>query len=662
MASPGYCRGVKSLGPAGLVAGLALVIGCSPRFPPPGRSADLSGGFVVEHRYDRNALVASAVAGRFVVALTEAGSVLRFDRKTMALDGEHWPARRAVALSRADEQGMVLVGFSSGHLARLDPARLALTPVGQVPGQPAFIVRDPGSARIVVVFGKPIAGPYGWARRGLHQYRARALDRAWETPIEQPSTLLVDRRRRLWLGSDHGEWGGGIQLLELSTGRITEVPWGGSGVYGFTERPDGDVWGFGGTSHMGASSGYVARVRPGQKPHVLYSRELMFGLSEENPTARALVGKQPVGPISHIVAPGAGDRLLVVSEDEVFETDVRMKGWKRLAAPALDVPGGRPDAVGSYPGIRSTTLTDGKLLLTTVRDGLTTLDPTTGELRSHRLAGQLAMRPESLPLPVSGKRAQTQPLELQLDGRPVGVSDALAIDPDHVLIATGSALVSYEVSAGRVSPLRVAGLDGEAHRLARDGAGRIRIAGRGLWLLDGSRAIPVRTAVPAVVDTEVRTLVARDDRLYLALEERGTAGAGCGRAGGRGAGRAVAPGRSGPRPRAPRGEAGRSGGVRRSPLPGGLAREPELGRALRRGPGQAARGPGLSAPPGGAGRRWIGASLVDPLHRRRRPGRVRRGGGAPQRGAVGARRGQVAARATGRARATDQADTRGREP
>jgi len=649
------------------------------------------GGFVVEHRYDRNALVASAVAGRYVVALTEAGSVLRFDRQTMAADGEHWPARRAVALSTADEQGTVLVGFSSGHLARFDPARLAQTPVGQVPGQPVFIVRDPGSARVVVLFGKPIAGPYGWARRGLHQYRARALDGAWETPIEEPSTLLVDRRRRLWLGSDHGEFGGGIQLLALSTGRITEIPWGGSGVYGFTERPDGDVWGFGGTSHMGLSSGYIGRVLPGQKPQVLYGRELMFGMSEGNPAATALVGKEPVGPISHIVT-GVGDRLLVVSEDEVFETDVRMKGWKRLAAPSLDVPGGRPDAVGNYPGIRSITLADGKLLLTTIRDGLATLDPMTGEVRSHRLAGQLAVRPESLvvtmagtvvsgdeagpavanadasapvtagfrlpparkrnderdtrykmgwgpprylPLPggdvlviakwepmlprgmsilrvkpdvlvigvlrngqltqiaaeetalepsdvftmgeeiwacrgglyvlrdgawqrradakgldnvitvpwrrgnsalllhsrdrglglarltLDGTRARLEPLEFQLDGRPVGVSDALAIDADRVLIATGSALASYQVSAGRVSAVPLTGLDGEAHRLARDGAGRIWIAGRGLWLLDGSRAIDARAAVPAVVDTEVSTLVARGDRLYLALSERG---------------------------------------------------------------------------------------------------------------------------------------------
>jgi hypothetical protein len=124
-------------------------------------------------------------------------------------------------------------------------------------------------------------------------------------------------------------------------------------------------------------------------------------------------------------------------------------------------------------------------------------------------------------LTVDRTRAQSEPLELRLDGRPVGVSDALAIDRDRVLIATGSALVSYEVSTGRISSVPVTGLDDEAHRLARDGAGRIWIAGRGLWLLDGSRAIDVRAAAPAVVDTEVRTLVARGDRLHLALSERG---------------------------------------------------------------------------------------------------------------------------------------------
>lgn len=680
-------------GHARIVAVLTLVHACAPAVPP--RVTSPTG--MVKHHYDRNALVASEVAGRFVIALTEAGSLLRFDRKTLTLEGEHAPARPAVALSAADDQGAVLVGFSGGRIARLQPATFALTPMGEVPGQPVFIVRDPAGSRVVVVFGKPIAGPYGWARRGLHDHRARALDGAWETRVAGPTTFLVDRRRRLWLGRDQGEWGGGIELIDFESGRLVEIPWGTSGVYGLIERPNHEIWGFGGMSHLGISDGYVARVQPGRPPRVLFDQRLSFGLRpQETQKAQALVGKRPVGPISHLVAPGAGDRLLLVSKDEVFATDVRFSAWKHLAAFSLDVPPGRPDAVGSYPGLRSWSMVDGDLLLTTVRDGLATLDPDTGKVSSHRLAGQMVVRPETvvpthagpvvsgvddgptlwnanaaspptpafrpppprvptdandarwtlgwgpprhLPLPngdtlvlakwgpipprgvgISSRRsdvlvvgvarkghlseftrevtelhpsdvfllreeiwaccdglwtlregrwqrradaseihrvdafvtghgdralvlvsvdggralarltvgpgstARLQRLEVSLDGRPVAVSDALAIDADRVLIATGSGLAVYDVVSGRVSRVALAGLDGEVHRLVRDGSGRIWIGGRGLWLLDGLvRAIAVRAAVPAVIDTDVDGLVARGDRLYLALGDRGLA-------------------------------------------------------------------------------------------------------------------------------------------
>jgi hypothetical protein len=498
------------------LAAIALVaLSCATARPAPAPPLNVP----VDQRYDRNALVTSVVAGPFVVALTAAGSLLRFERHTLALTGERWPARRAVALAAADDRGAVLVGLSSGHIMRLDPATLDMAPVGEVPGVPVFINRDPGSPRVVVVFGKPVAAPWGWSRRSLRDLRARSLDGAWEVPVDAPTTTLVDRQRRLWLGGDHGEWGGGIEVLDLPSGRLAEVPWeDGGGVYGFLERPDGEIWAFGGTAHMLMANGHVASVAPGRPSHVLYHHELMWGLTyEAQQKQQKLIGNRPLGPISHVMTVEGG-QLLVVAGEHVFESDARFGRWKHVSRLEIGVPAGRPDAVANYPGVRSWAIVDGQLLLTTVRDGLVTLSPRVGALRAHRLDDQ----PSSPDVAICRERESSTPTYVEVGDRRVAASDVLPMERGQLLLALGSTVLKYDAATGRGSPLQIPGLDGEVHRLVRDERGRIWLAGRGLWLLDGfARAIDLRAAVPAAMDTDVCSLKSTGHRLSLESLDRG---------------------------------------------------------------------------------------------------------------------------------------------
>jgi hypothetical protein len=289
------------------------------------------------------------------------------------------------------------------------------------------------------------------------------------------------------------------------------------------ERPDGQIWGFGGTSHMGIANGHVARVEPGRPSRVLYDQKVMFGLGSTQEAAQKqaqLLERRPIGPISHLIGL-EGEGVLMTSGSYVFETDARLSKWRRLARLELETPAGRPDAVGSYPGVRSWARVGGRFLLTTARDGLARFDATTGTVRSYRLEGQ----PRSTDVSKCGFEGRhPQWTSVELDRRQVAVSDTLSIDTGHWLLALGSALVKYDVASGRGSRLEPAGLDGEVHRLARDEKGRIWLAGRGLWLLDGfARAVNVLGAVPAAVDTDVCGLGARGSRLSLTFSDRGAA-------------------------------------------------------------------------------------------------------------------------------------------
>jgi len=84
-----------------------------------------------------------------------------------------------------------------------------------------------------------------------------------------PTAFMLDDSGRLWMGADKGEWGGQYSYMELRTGNIHSFDTG-SGVLGFLKARDGRVLAYGGMSHMGMESGFIADV---SKKSALYLRE-----------------------------------------------------------------------------------------------------------------------------------------------------------------------------------------------------------------------------------------------------------------------------------------------------------------------------------------------------------------------------------------------------
>jgi hypothetical protein len=370
---------VAASGAACAARPLARVPGAAaPRAIAPGAPAPFS------YHFDRNALAASVrTAGGELLALTDTGDLLLFDDQTLALRGERVPRVPVVCLGPAGAAG-VTVGLEDGRVVVVELPSLGMKPAGAVDGTPAWIGRAPSGA-LLVAHGLVPEKPLGWRAAGVQSLLLEELGtgRTLRLPFVGQA-FLAGRDGRLWIGADSGEWCGRLAVVDLKSWSVRELDIGGArgahpqGVYGFTETPDGHVWAYGGTVHMGARGSFIMAVD--QEPP---ARLLELGF------ARAARPDRPSLPITHVVPVGDG-RMLVFAYDQLFETDAQLASWRRLPKLAARYRSGRPDAIGNGPAVKSVHLLGAsprRLAIATARDGWVELRDEA--FTAHALAGQL---------------------------------------------------------------------------------------------------------------------------------------------------------------------------------------------------------------------------------------------------------------------------------
>jgi hypothetical protein len=382
-----------------VLCGLALTAVVRADEPPgaPTGEVRLGSGRVVDYtiHFDRNSLRDSLRIEDGLIAVTSSGTLLRFELPAVRLVRERIDAEEVTCLGRG-EGTAVLAGLSDGRVCRVDPVNLELTDMIKLPAAPRWIgwAQAEGNRPAGLVVATRLTKPLD--RDGRH----------WDVPYsvlhdlatsktfaleDEATTFLVDRAGRVWLGADKGEWGGRITRVDLVNGTIASIKpppsrepgleafW--EGVYGFIELRDGQIWAFGGTSHMGLNRGYITRIdRAEPRPLFEFEPPREFG-KEPDPGRPSL-------PITHVVEERGG--LLVFSYSDVFRVDKELKSWKKVATLEIQYRWGRPDAVGSYPAIRAVhpPSHDGEpYILATVADGYVLLEGT--KSTSHSLPGQL---------------------------------------------------------------------------------------------------------------------------------------------------------------------------------------------------------------------------------------------------------------------------------
>lgn len=546
-----------------------------PRGVPRAETARALSQRPVEHQYyfDRNAMSSAAIVGPNVIALTRAGTFLTMDKATLALAGERFFSRRARVMGGADEQSVV-VGFEGGRIARIDARSLADETLGTVPGAPLWVGRAHDGEPVVVFADRQPSARPGW--RADESYRIWLGPRKAQQPIPLPrlksvgpaaEAFYLDRRDRLWYGTDNGEWGGRLEVVDLRTGEVNAPPQCcRSNLYGFAETSSGQVLGFGGVMHMGYLETFVATLEPKSTSLLYWYRHR----SEPWVDARNeiwLAEPEPHLPVTHVLERANGTFWLL-SFNYLIEADPSFQTFRRLHKFSLRYSPGRPDAMGSYPTVTSAMLDGERLLFATQRDGL--VEYANGQAISH-------LQPDQAPAesawcfrsPVGlvfvgdtrgsvltrDGRWKEVPLPLaNWDGEPALEPDPEITDYDVVaarsayeaqlrnfrrepqrparvqwderadLVAEREGLCLQTRGDGACQPCTVPGVDREVYALTRDSDGRIWLAGEGLWFVDETgHAIPVHPKLPFMTDATVDHILVADGSLVLSLGDRGVA-------------------------------------------------------------------------------------------------------------------------------------------
>jgi hypothetical protein len=365
--------------------------------PPPFAEVRLASGRAVEYaiHFDRNSLRDSVRLGNGLIALTSSGVLLRFELPAVRLVRERIDDE--VACIGRGEGDAVLAGLADGRICRVDPATLELSNVVKLTGAPQwfgwYAARGNRPAGLVVATRqtKPVVRDgKRWDEsfsmiHDLATGKAVALDHV-------ATTFLLDRTGQFWAGADRGEWAGSVARIDLSRGIVTKINpppsskpdkqnfW--HGVYGFIELADGQVWAFGGMSHMGSNEGEITRVDDG-KARTLASFRAHMNVPQPEPNP-----SRPCMPITHILEEKGG--LLVFSYSDVFRVDKAFKAWNKAATLKIQYRWGRPDAMGAYPAVRAVhpPRREGEpYLLATIGDGYVFFDGQKGT--PHSIPGQL---------------------------------------------------------------------------------------------------------------------------------------------------------------------------------------------------------------------------------------------------------------------------------
>ncbi len=347
---------------------LPAAIGAAPAPWGAESKVDLPSGGRVGFRYDfdRNALAAMKVAGEAVVALTASGNLLRFDRSTLELGAERTGPGLVRCLG-SGPGGVILAGLEVGTLGRVvrvDPATLELTPLAELDAPPVWVGADERGSMAVVERmawhqGRDVFGHDSRWLEATHD----VVDVASQSRFTLPqigTTFLLDRKHRLWVGADRGEFGSWVAVLDVARRRLREPAGEVEGVYGFFERGD-EIFAFGGLAHHSSRS-FVARCTEAKVTSVArFAGKVFEGADPSRPQA----------PISRLAAGGAGGELLALSGDSLWRVDASFARWTKWRDVGLRNHSGRPDALSSYPAVSDWHRDEGgRLLLATRRDGL----------------------------------------------------------------------------------------------------------------------------------------------------------------------------------------------------------------------------------------------------------------------------------------------------
>jgi hypothetical protein len=281
------------------------------------------------HRFDANSIVSAAACGGWFYTATASGRLVRYDLKTMSLEQTVSTVHSVTSVNAVS--GELIVGTEHGRLihadcrltrpketpetlypvryAQLDPRsrhdKRAFVIFQRTPGHETESDHDPIDADTLVAAhldlgtGRAISDPFEVAR-----------------PSDAGPLGFVDYRGDFWMGLSADRGASPIWSLK----RFGDPP----SVEGLEDAPrlngfaqvGREVWAYFGSRQ----TGYVVRVDTNR------ARTLWNG--EKFKTGEHAGGDVPKNQPVTLVIP-RGERLVVLTPDAVYDTDIEMRRWKK---------------------------------------------------------------------------------------------------------------------------------------------------------------------------------------------------------------------------------------------------------------------------------------------------------------------------------------------
>ena len=400
--------------------------------PPIQGTVNFLGGRQSRFRYyfNHNALKDCVRLGHSLIALTESGNLIRFDSDTLDMEGQAIIPGRGTAI--APDSDRVLLGTQDGRIYGVDPASLSLKAVTTVQGRVVWLA-DAGSGNalnntiVAVVDNYPEVLPLPGEPFKDYDARSARLERIVTRPyfvavyangkvqmlpfqlgknFSIPNSYFLDGSNRLWLGTDKGEWGGECSYMDLPTGKVHAVAGDISGVLGFLHSTDGRLFAYGGTSHLGMHTGYIAQItnehlenisqfesNDWNQPLPEKTQQIVSQLKKARAqTQVASPDDKPQAPVDLMVEDTDKAGFWIVSAHTLYRTDSRLSEWSKILDLGGRWYGGRRYSVGNTPTVNRVIADKSKpdnLLVAMGRDGLERVSsasverlPFVGELES----------------------------------------------------------------------------------------------------------------------------------------------------------------------------------------------------------------------------------------------------------------------------------------
>jgi len=400
--------------------------------PPIQGTVDITGGRQARFQYyfNHNALKDCVRVGHFLIALTESGNLIRFDSDTLDMEGQAIIPGRGTSI--APDSDRVLLGAQDGKIYGVDPASLSLTAVTTVQGRIVWLAGDgPGNTQsnriVAVVDNYPEVLPLPGEPFKDYDARSARLERVETRPyfvavyangkvqmlpfqlgknFSIPNSYFLDGSNRLWLGTDKGEWGGECSYMDLRTGKVHVVASDVSGVLGFLRSTDGRLFAYGGTSHLGMHTGYIAQITNEHLENLsqfesndwkqsIPKKTQQIVSQLKNATAQTQVASpddKPQAPVDLMVEDTGKAGFWIVSAHTLYRTDSQLSEWSKVLDLGGRWYGGRRYSVGNTPTVNRVIADMSKrdsLLVVMGRDGLERVSsanvehaPFVGELES----------------------------------------------------------------------------------------------------------------------------------------------------------------------------------------------------------------------------------------------------------------------------------------